>query len=331
MPDSRAIGRVVVVGSYVQDHAWFCDTFPQRGETRIATGFNTGPGGKGFNQAVACHRQGVDTTFIGAIGDDMLGGCARQFAQAESLDARWQGIHDAPTAASSIVVDARGENRIVVSLGANQWLDPLFVQRECESVRSMRVVLCQLENGVDAVTAALDAADACGALRMLNPAPMHPAFDAALLGRIDIVTPNETEFALLLRHCEHADVDADALAGLDDATLHALVRRLALRTVVITLGAHGCFVSHAQDRRGDGEPFYRIAPEKVRAIDSTGAGDAFSGALAAALLLFDGEPFAKAVRHANRAAALATETIGTAPAMPTFGRIASRFGDGQKA
>ncbi|HEV2608566.1 MAG TPA: PfkB family carbohydrate kinase, partial [Xanthomonadaceae bacterium] len=69
----------------------------------------------------------------------------------------------------------------------------------------------------------------------------------------------------------------------------------------------------------------------VRAIDSTGAGDAFSGALAAALLLFDGEPFARAVRHANRAAALATETIGTAPAMPTFGRIASRFGDNQKA
>jgi len=156
-------------------------------------------------------------------------------------------------------------------------------------------------------------------------------FDPAMLRQVDIVIPNETEFALLLRHCEHADVDADALAGLDDATLHALVRRLSLRTTVITLGSHGCFVSHAQDRRGDAQPFYRIAPEKVRAIDSTGAGDAFSGALAAGLLLFDGEPFAKAVRHANRAAALSTETIGTAPAMPTFAQTAARFGVGPKA
>lgn len=329
MPESRSTaGRVVVVGSYVQDHAWFCDTFPQRGETRIATGFNTGPGGKGFNQAIAGHRQGVETTFIGAIGDDMMGASARRFAQAENLDARWQVINDAPTAASSIVVDASGENRIVVSLGANQWLDPSFVQRECTSSRSMRVMLCQLENDLDAISAAVDAADTCGALRMLNPAPMHPGLDAVLLHRIDILTPNETEFAMLLRHCEHAEVDADALAGLDDATLHALVRRLALRTVVITLGSQGCFVSHAQDRRGDTEPFYRIAAEKVRAIDSTGAGDAFSGALAAALLLFQGESFAKAVRHANRAAALSTETIGTAPAMPTFAQVIARFGDG---
>jgi len=331
MPESRATGRVVVVGSYVQDHAWFCDTFPQRGETRIAAGFNTGPGGKGFNQAVACHRQRIDTTFIGAIGNDMLGGCARQFAQDENLDAHWQIVRDVPTAASSIVVDARGENRIVVSLGANERLDPLFVRRQCESVRSMRIVLCQLENSLDTVTAAFDVADACGALRMLNPAPMHPAFDAAILDRINIVTPNETEFALLLRHCEHADVDADELASLDDATLHALVCRLPLRTTVITLGSHGCFVSHAQDRRGDAQAYYRIAPEKVRAIDSTGAGDAFSGALAAALLQFDGEPFANAVRHANRAAALSTEAIGTAPAMPTFAQVATRFGEGQKA
>jgi ribokinase len=73
----RPRGRVVVVGSYVQDHAWFCDVFPQRGETRIATGFNTGPGGKGFNQAVACKRQGIDTLFVGCIGDDALGRTAQ--------------------------------------------------------------------------------------------------------------------------------------------------------------------------------------------------------------------------------------------------------------
>jgi len=101
--------------------------------------------------------------------------------------------------------------------------------------------------------------------------------------------------------------------------------------MVITLGAHGCFVSHAQPPavqrcHGDAEPFYRIAPENVRAIDSTGAGDAFSGALAAGLCLFDGEPFANAARHANRVAALSTETVGTAPGMPSFDAVTARFG-----
>ena len=320
-------GRVIVVGSYVQDHAWFCDVFPQRGETRVATGFNSGPGGKGFNQAIACRRQGIDTLFIGSIGDDMLGRIAREFARDEGLDARWQMQADAPTAASSIVVDARGENRIVVSLGANLRLDPAFVRAGFTGLSDLRLVLCQLETNLDAVDAAFDSATALGALRMLNPAPMHADFDTAMLERVDILTPNETEFALLSKRYDHDDVDADALAGLDDATLHRLVRRLPLRTTVVTLGAHGCFFSHAEDWRGDAAPFYRIGPESVRAIDSTGAGDAFSGALAAALLRLREFPFAKAARHANRAAALCTEAVGTAPIMPSFAQVASRFGD----
>lgn len=320
-------GRVIVVGSYVQDHAWFCDAFPERGETRVATGFNTGPGGKGFNQAVACSRQGIDTLFIGSIGDDMLGRIALDFARGEGLDAHWQVHADAPTAASSIVVDARGENRIVVNLGANLRVDPDFVRARVTGLSDLRLVLCQLENNLDAVAAALDSATAHGALRMLNPAQMHADFDTAMLERVDILTPNETEFALLSRRCGHDEVDADALAGLDDATLHALVRRLPLRTTVITLGAHGCFVSHDQDRRGDADPFYRIGPESVRTVDSTGAGDAFSGALAAALLRLRDFPFAMAARHANRAAALSTEVVGTAPVMPSFAKVASRFGD----
>jgi ribokinase len=318
---------VVVVGSYVQDHAWFCDAFPRDGESRRAHGFNTGPGGKGFNQAVACHRQGVDTVFIGAIGDDHLGGIARAFALAEGLDARWQIVPGAPTAASSILVDARGANRIAVNLGANERLAADFVRSQMAGIGDARIVLCQLENGLDAIAAALDVATVRGALRILNPAPMHPGLDIAMLGHVDLLTPNETEFALLSQQDGHSGVDPDALAGLGDEALHALVRRLPVRTVVITLGAQGCFVSHDEDRRGDARPYYRIASERVRAIDSTGAGDAFSGALAAALARFGDSPFANAVRHANRAAALSTETVGTAPAMPTFAQVAARFGD----
>ena len=317
--------QVVIVGSYVQDHAWFCDAFPQRGETRIATGFNTGPGGKGFNQAVACQRQGVPTAFVGAIGDDSLGGNARAFADAEKLDARWQTVADAPTAASSIVVDARGENRIVVSLGANLRLTRAFVRAQCGGLREARVLLCQLESDLSAVTAAYEWASDAGLLRVLNPAPMHPDFDVALLRSIDLLTPNETEFALLARRFGHA-VDADSLATMDDASLHALVRAMPLPSVVITLGSQGCFVSHGQARHGDEAAYYRLAAAPATAIDSTGAGDAFSGALVAALLRFEGRPLRDAVVHANCAAAMSTEIVGTAPAMPSFEAVIARYG-----
>lgn len=318
--------QVIIVGSYVQDHAWLTDRFPQVGETRRALGFNTGPGGKGFNQAVACARQGVAILFIGAIGDDHLGAIAQKFAEDEQLPCRWQVCRDVPTAASSIVVDDTGSNLIVVNLAANEHLDPAFVEAQADSFAGAKVLLLQLENNLDAVSAALVLGARHGLLRVLNPAPMHPQLDATLLARCDLITPNETEFALLIERIAGISVDAARLAARDEADLHALARRLDVETVVITLGAQGCFVSHGtSDRRGDSEAFYRIAPESVNAIDSTGAGDAFSGTLVAALLRFAGRPFRDAVVHANRAAAMSTEIVGTAPAMARFEQVIARF------
>ena len=319
---------VVVVGSYVQDHAWLTDRFPETGETRRALAFNTGPGGKGFNQAVACLRQGVATLFVGAIGDDHLGAIAKRFARDEKLPCRWQVRSDVPTAASSIVVDRSGSNLLVVNLAANEHLDPAFVRAQSAAFARAKLVLLQLENNLDAVEAALDLGREHGLVRVLNPAPVHPDLDPALLARCDLVTPNETEFALLVERVHGERVAAASLAKRADASLHALARSLRVATVVVTLGAQGCFVSHDErgDRRGDERPFYRIAPENVKAIDSTGAGDAFSGALVAAMLRFAGRPFRDAVVHANRAAAMSTEIVGTAPAMARFEEVILRFG-----
>ncbi|MGH8029698.1 MAG: PfkB family carbohydrate kinase, partial [Arenimonas sp.] len=152
---TAAPGRVVVVGSYVQDHAWVVDQFPAPGETRRATSFSTGPGGKGFNQAVACVRQGVATTFLGAIGDDALGATARRFAQEEGLDAHWQSVAPTPTAASSIVINAQGENQIAVDLSSNEKLDARFLRERADVFTGSDVVLCQMENGLEAINAAL--------------------------------------------------------------------------------------------------------------------------------------------------------------------------------
>jgi ribokinase len=318
---------VVVVGSFVQDHAWLTDRFPETGETRRALGFNTGPGGKGFNQAVACLRQGVPTLFVGAIGDDHLGAIARRFAENEGLPCRWLVRDDVPTAASSIVVDRTGSNLLVVNLAANEHLDPAFVRAQSSAFAHAKLVLLQLENNLDAIRAALELGTEHGLVRMLNPAPVHPELEAAMLRRCDLITPNETEFALLLEHFAGERIAASTLVERRNSELHALARKLGVPTVVVTLGAEGCFVSHdeAGDRRGDAKPYYRIPAEKVESVDSTGAGDAFSGALAAAMLRFAGRPFRDAVVHANRAAAMSTEIVGTAPAMTRFDEVVSRF------
>ena len=318
--------QVLVVGSYVQDQAWFVERFPRPGETMRAHRYNTGPGGKGFNQAIACARQGVATAFVGAIGKDTFGGFAQEFARDENLPCRWQVREDQPTATSSITVNARGENQIALILGANEYLDAEFVRAQNDLFAGATTLLIQLENNLDALQEALEAGKKHGLTRILNPAPVHAQLSAQMLHSANIITPNETEFSLLLERFAASEVDPATLAEREDSELHALARKLDVATVVVTLGCHGCFVSHGQDQRGDADAYYRLSPEKVKAIDTTGAGDAFSGNLAAAMLLFRNEAFRRAVTHANRAAAMSTEIVGTAPAMPTFEAVVERFG-----
>jgi ribokinase len=318
--------RVLILGSYVQDHCWRTETFPGTGESRIGT-FSTGPGGKGFNQAVACHRQGVATRFLGAVGADALADTARRYAAEVGLDARFEVRPEVATAASSILVDARGDNRIVVALGANDALSAAFVDSESAAIAAAEVVVLQLENALDATRRAIGIARAAARTILLNPAPINPGVDAWMLAEADILTPNETEFAFLMQHV-YGQPLAERYWELPDPMLHALARRCGSPTVVITLGDKGAFVSHANAaRRNDTAPYYRVPAEAVRAIDTTGAGDAFTGGLAAGLVIHGPHaPFRDAVLHANRVAAMSTERPGTAPAMPTRAEITARFG-----
>ncbi len=322
------MAAVVVVGSYNQDYAWRSDRLPQPGETRRALRFATGPGGKGYNQAVACHRLGVSTCLIAALGDDAVADLARRGAEHEGLACRWQVVAGTATGSACVLIDADGQNQILVHPAANECLDPAFVRARREDFSGARVVLVQLESNLDAIAAALDLGRDHGALCMLNPAPVHPGLDAALLSACDVITPNETEFVQLLARFAVVTVDAQTLTARNDAELHALARRLPVPTVVITLGAQGCFVSHAEDAAWAAhEPACcRLAAEPVVAVDTSGAGDAFSGALAAALAQDRNVPFTTAVRWASRAAALSTERSGTASAMPTRAELRARYG-----
>jgi ribokinase len=321
------MGRVVVVGSYNQDHVWRVDRFAEPGETRRGIDFMTGPGGKGFNQAVACARQDVATAFIGALGNDAIGETARHIASREGLDARWQILDGVATGTCGIVVDAEGQNQIVVALAANEQLGADFVRAQQTLFAGARVLLAQMENGMAAIGAALALAGEHGLLRILNPAPVHADLTVKELALADVLTPNEGEFATLCGRFLNIDLTADTVSGMDDSTLHALARRFGEDTsVLITLGSHGCFVSHGGNRRGDGESMYRVPAETAHVADTTGAGDAFNGALAAALAGDAGERFRDAVVQANRVAAMSTERAGAAAAMPRRDEVLARFG-----
>ncbi len=293
---------VVVVGSFNQDLTWRCAEFPAPGETIVGE-FKTGPGGKGSNQAVAAARAGAPTAFVGAFGDDSFGRDAQAFLRAEGIT-----VHAArkklPTGNAAILVNHRGQNQIVVALGANAALAPRDVPSTL--LRSARVVVCQHETNLPLNAAVLRTARRAGVTTVLNPAPMRADFDARILAHTDVLIPNESEFVALIAR---PGFDEAALHALAPAALHSLCRSLGAPTVIVTLGARGCFVS--EPSRHTFIPSYT----GLKVIDTTGAGDAFVGGFAAGLVKFSGDQVA-AAHFANAVAALSVTKFGTAPSMP---------------
>lgn len=323
-------GRVVVVGSYNQDLVWEVDALPAPGETRAGLAFRSGPGGKGFNQAVAAARAGASTRFVGALGDDALADTARALAQAEGIDGRFESIADAATGTAGILVDAQGRNSIVVALGANARLSVAHVEAQAGAFRDAAVVLAPLESPLPAVLAAMRLGRTAGARTLMNPAPVHAALDAAALADVDLLTPNETEMAALLSRLTERRVDAATLRDRPDAELAALCAALPVGAVLVTLGDAGAFIApgaRATAAAGAlvGAPA-RVPAAAVRAIDTTGAGDAFNGALAAAWARAPDAPLADLLPFAIRFAGLSTERPGAAAAMPTRTQVEARFG-----
>ena len=327
MSKSSPSPAVVVVGSFNVDHVWRSEILPPPGATHSGD-YASGPGGKGFNQATACARSGAATAFVCALGDDLGGHHARSLATADGIDLRDQPA-SVPTGSAGIFVDAQGRNSIVVGPGANAVLSAEFVEGHAAAIAGATATLVQLESPLEAIAAALRLAREAGRIAILNPAPANVAVPRELLALADILTPNETECAALFARHLGERIDGEAIASLDSPRLHALCRDLLPGgTVVVTLGAAGCFVSHADGSlRGDDSAWYRLPAEPATAVDTTGAGDAFNGALAAALALRPGAPFAMHLREANRYAALSTERPGAALSMPDREALAARFPD----
>jgi len=318
-------GKVVVVGSFNIDHVWQSQTLPRAGET-LKGQYRTGPGGKGFNQATAAARAGAHTVFVCAVGEDgraLLDGLAAH--DGITLRALYG---QTATGTAGIYLDAQGRNSIIIDAGANALVSEAFVAAQSDVIAGAQVLLTQLESPSESVLEAMRMARAAGVITLFNPAPADGACPRELLAGTDILTPNETEFATLLACLTSERVDAGDLVALDDARLHRLSRILLPRgTVVLTLGAAGVFVSHRSEHlRGDVDECYRLPAQAVSVRDTTGAGDAFNGALAASLANSPETAFAAHLRFAIGYAGLSTEREGASVAMPGLEEWRARFG-----
>ena len=290
---------ILVVGSSNTDLIIKAARIPKPGETILGGEFARAAGGKGANQAVAAARAGGDVTFIARVGRDANGDAARAGFAADGINVK-SVIRDPsrPSGVALILVDQHGENSIAVASGANDKLSPADVRRAKPAFRRAQIVLLQLETPLPTVVASAELAAAAGVRVVLNPAPAWP-LPAQLLKRIYLLTPNESEAELLT-----------GVAVTDEATATRAADNLLARgveNVIITLGARGAFVA--------GKNLRQFIPGfKVRAVDATGAGDIFNGALVVALA--EGRSLLEAASFASAAAAISVTRFGAQPSVP---------------
>lgn len=287
---------VVVIGSVNNDVTVMTPRLPRSGETVIGTRHFIGPGGKGANQAVAVSRLGGKVGLVAMVGADELGEAMRRGLADEGVDTSTVGIEgEASTGIAVITVDADAENTIVVSPGANRRLTPDVIASNAAAISDAKVVVAQLEVPVESVLAV---ARVCTGIFCLNPAPAQ-ALPAELLERVDVLIPNRSELSMLAGRDEfvpNQDVAAAARA----------MRRGG--TTVVTLGTDGAVLV-----REESVVWFDAFP--VEAVDPTGAGDAFCGALAYSLSR--GDSIEKAVAFSTAAGALAVTRAGAQAGMPS--------------
>ncbi len=300
---------IVVVGSYNVGLFLKGQRLPQQGETVVAE-FYEGPGGKGSNQAIAAAKLGGRVRFVGCLGNDQYGRDARRLYTELGIDQQHIATAaDVHSGISVILIDAAGDNLISVALGANNRLAPEHIDRAIEAIGSAAVLACQLEGPLPTTAYALRKAKELGVTTLLDPAPAT-ALPDEVYQNTDIITPNESE--------------TQTLTGILPETLRSATRAgralldRGVRIAIVKLGERGCLCVTPQ-----GEHY--VPALRVKAVDVTGAGDAFSGGLMTALA--EGKTVIPAIEFATCVAALSVTKVGVVNALPSREEVDRLYGE----
>ncbi|MCV3296288.1 ribokinase [Oenococcus kitaharae] len=297
--------KIVVLGSLNVDTIQHMDKLPERGETIHINSLTSAPGGKGANQAVAAARQGAQVSFIGAVGDDANGRFMKQALADNQIDVSRIVTKSVPTGSASILLEADGSNTILVYGGANMRVTVEDVQAAEDEIAEADAIITQFETPIPAAIRAFEIAKKHHVMTILNPAPAKK-IDAGLLRLSDFVTPNETEAQVL--------IDQD-VAFNQDSLMNAAqaLEKLGVKNTLITLGKSGSFYKVA-DKSG------MIPSFKVKAVDTTAAGDTFIGVFAANIKN-DLSNLVPTLIWASRSSSLTVQKAGALPSIPTFAEV----------
>lgn len=302
----NSMPTIVIAGSSNTDMVIKADHLPGPGETIIGNTFFMNPGGKGANQAVAAARLGGNVTFIAKTGNDIFGRQSVQLFEEEGINTHYM-IADTknPSGLAMITVDRNGENCIVVATGANGMLVPEDLNKALHIIEEASIILMQLEIPLKTVEFIASSAVSKGAKVLLNPAPALELPDS-LLKNLFLITPNRKEAEML------SGIEVKDIATAKEAA--KIIKNKGVQIVIITLGADGAVVL-------DDDTITHVSTYPVEALDTTGAGDVFNGALAVAIA--DGKDILAATAFACKAAALSVTKMGSQTSAPRKNEVES--------
>ena len=299
--------KVCIIGSIGYDLTTYMYQFPKAGETIVGKKFIQNPGGKGDNQVIAAARVGGDVTFIGAVGDDNYGELLKKNLEANNVKTHLKIVPNMSSQIATILIDETGENRIVIVPGANNFVDKKQIDDNFDIIKECDIILMQLEIPMETVEYVVDKFYELNKILILNPAPGAELSDN-IIKKCTYLTPNENEIGLITK-MPYDTIDNIKLAA------KSLIDKGA-QNVLVTLGEKGAYLKNKNED-------IIIPTIKVKAIDTTGAGDCFNGVFAMYLAL--GKSAIEAIKYANVASSISVTRSGAVPSLPYKEEVDEKF------
>ena len=299
--------KICVIGSIGYDLTTYMYKFPKAGETIVEKKFIQNPGGKGDNQVIASARVGGDVTFIGAVGDDNYGELLKKNLEENKVKTHMKIVPNMSSQIATILINESGENRIVIVPGANNFVDKKQIDDNFDIIKECDIILMQLEIPMETVEYVVDKFYELNKIIILNPAPGAELSDN-IIKKCTYLTPNENEIGLITK------MPYDTIDNIKSAAKCLFDK--GAQNVLVTLGEKGAYLKNKNDD-------IIIPTLKVKALDTTGAGDCFNGVFAACLAM--GKNAIEAIKYANVASSISVTRSGAVPSLPYKNEVDEKF------